>query len=247
MSAVFDQKALKDEDRKRKEKKEQEKNGEKEGDSRSTKKGIFKIENYILGDFELEIPPYKKITAFKSFPIEIDDIDTGSIEKHSLCHGATLKCNQGDITSIYTVLPTKKIFLNGNPLAIISDIKPMINIKPFGQCKSMANPTVAAATSANQGRLQKMPCIPNTVGTWTEGISHFLSDEMTPCDKSKCMCAYAGEISVVNVGQKILGTSVGSSSNTEEDIKNEDEKKQEFKEAKVEIAVVTKGFKKIQN
>lgn len=213
----------------------------------NSKKGIFKIENYITGEYELIIPSYKKITAFKSFPIEIDDIDMGSIEKYSLCHGAILKCSQGDTTSKYTVLPTKKVFINRNPLAVVSDIKPMVNIKPFGQCKSMANPTVAAATAANHGRLQKMPCIPNTVGIWTEGIRHFLSDEMTPCDKSKCMCAYAGEISVVDVGQKILGTSTGSSSNTQEDKKNEDEKNQEFKEAKVEIAVVTKGFKKIQN
>ncbi len=216
-------------------------------EGQNSKKGIFKIENYITGEYELIIPPYKKITAFKLFPIEIDDIDMGSIEKYSLCHGAILKCTQGDASSIYTVLPTKKVFINRKPLAVVSDIKPMVNIKPFGQCKSMANPTVAAATAANHGRLQKMPCIPSTVGIWTEGISHFLSDEMTPCDKSKCMCAYAGEISVVDVGQKILGTSAGSSSNTQENKKNEDEKNQEFKEAKVEIAVVTKGFKKIQN
>lgn len=214
-------------------------------EEKNSKKGMFKIENYLTGDYELIIPPYKKITAFKSFPIEIDDIDMGSIEKYTLCHGATLKCSQGDATSIYTVLPTKKNFLDGNPLAVVSDIKPMVNIKSFGMCKSMANPTVAAATAANHGRLQKMPCIPNTIGIWSEGINHFLSDEMTPCDKSKCMCAYAGEISVVDVGQKILGTSVGSSSDTEENKKNEDEKKQDFKEVEIETAVITKGFKKV--
>ena len=260
MSATFNQVALKEEDRQRKEKMKQNEDQKKEKrkqdnaknteeNSQSSKKGLFKIEDYLLGDFELKIPAYEKTSAFKILPIEFEDFEIGSIENYSLCDGATLKCSQGDATSVLGVLPIKNVFINDKPLAVISDTKPMVNIKPFGMCKSMANPTVAAATAANRGQLKKMPCIPNTVGVWTEGISHFLSDEMTPCDKSKCMCAYAGEISVQDPGQNILGSSGGSSSEEEEkeEKQQEEEKNQTFKDAEIKTAVVTKGFKKIKS
>lgn len=241
MKANYNQSALKeDKDKKEPEKKSEEK-------KEKSKSGKFKIENYIPGEFELEIPAYKKISSFKIFPIDVEDIEAGSIEKFSLCQGAKLKCTQGDASSVFTVLPTKKVFIDGKPLAVISDTKPMVNVKPFGMCKSMANPTVAAATAANKGKLKKMPCVPNTVGMWSEGISHFTSDEMTPCNKSKCMCAFAGEISVQDVGHSIAGSSGGGSSSEEkEEKKKEEEKKEEFKEVKANIVLVTKGFKKVE-
>jgi hypothetical protein len=151
--------------------KEQEKNEKNEGST--GKKGIIKIENYVYGAFELIIPSYKKASSFKILPIEFEDFEIGSIEKFSLCDGATLKCSQGDATSVLGVLPIKNVFINDKPLAVISDTKPMVNIKPFGMCKSMANPTVAAATAANRGQLKKMPCIPNTASPWSEGMSFF--------------------------------------------------------------------------
>lgn len=197
--------------------------------------GKFKIENYLQGEFELLIPAYKKPSFDKVFPIKINEIKITSIEKFFLCDGASLKCTQGDAQSTYSVLPIKKVFLNDKALAVVSDIKPMVNIKPFGQCKSMANPTVAAATAANRGQLQKMPCIPSTVGMWSEGISYFMAGEPVPCDKSKCNCAYAGEISIAKAGQNIAGASSNSSSssdkeeNEKEKLKNEEFKKIEFK------------------
>jgi len=217
----------------------------KEQSKKNVKKGKIKIEGYCMGDYELLIPAFKKANPFGIIPIEVLDVDAGSIEKHTLYSGATLKCTQGDSSSTYTVLPIKKVYINDKPLAVISDMKPMVNIKPFGMCKSMANPTVAAATAANRGRLQKMPCVPNTVGMWSEGVSHFISDEMTPCNKSKCMCAYAGEISVQDVAQSTVGSSGGSSSKEEkEDEKKEEEKTEEFKEIKEAIFGITKSYKK---
>lgn len=235
----------KEENTKEEEEKQEEENTKKENEVISGKKGIIKIENYIPGVFEFIIPSHKKNSFFKILPINFEDFDLGTVEKFSLCDGATLKCSQGDATSVLGVLPTKNIFVNDKPLAVISDTKPMVNIKPFGMCKSMANPTVAAATAANKGKLQKMPCVPNTVGPWTEGISHFLSDEMTPCDKSKCMCAYAGEISVQDPGQNILGTSVNNNSDkNKEKNDNKADKQMNFNDIDFNIEKKKKNIKK---
>jgi len=87
-----------------------------------------------------------------------------------VCSGAKLKCSMGSKQSELEVVHlTERVLLCGKPMANIMDSKPMVNIKPFGQCSSLANPVVAAATSANYGRLQKMPCIPNTISPWVNG------------------------------------------------------------------------------
>jgi len=82
------------------------------------------------------------------------------------------------------------------------DFKPMINIMPFGLCSSLANPTVAAATAAAGGTLQKMPCIPATVAPWFNVKMDVLL-EMFPAmlNCSKTMCMWAGTISITDDGQ----------------------------------------------
>ena len=209
------------------------------------KSGEIKIENYTYGDYQLIIPSYESVPTTSKLTIPFEKAQEASIEKYVLCKGATLSCNQGDATSIYEVLPSNGIFLDGKPLALVSDVKPMINIKPFGMCKSMANPTVAAATAANRGKLQKMPCVPNTIGIWTDGANHFLSLEKIPCETSKCSCAYAGEISIKDLGQNLLGISGGSGSGSKEENsgKNKEESK-EFKEIEGVVAELRKSHKK---
>ena len=207
------------------------------------KKGKIKIVNYREGEFGILATKYKAPVSFEVIPIIIEKIEKGTIEKYSLCSGAELQCNCGDNNSIYTVLPTKKILINNKPLAVISDTKPMINIKPFGLCKSMANPTVAAATAANKGKLQKMPCVPNIVEPWSDGIKHFLSKEQTPCNLSKVKCLYSGIIRVVDSGQNILGTSSASSTGSNEN--KSEENKIEEKELKGTVYLKSKHFSKI--
>jgi len=113
-----------------------------------------------------------------------------------VCSGAKMKCSMGSQQSALNVLhPVKPVRVEGNPVAAMLDHKPLLNIKPFGQCKSLANPAVAAATAAANGKLQPMPCIPNTVTPWM-GTKMNVRVKGNPAllDSSKllCMCGPAG-------------------------------------------------------
>ncbi|MBO6025659.1 MAG: DUF4280 domain-containing protein, partial [Bacteroidales bacterium] len=59
----------------------------------------------------------------------------------------------GTTPAALTVLPARTVLLAGKPKANISDNQPMVNIAPFGMCRSIANPTVASATAAAMGTL----------------------------------------------------------------------------------------------
>jgi len=119
-----------------------------------------------------------------------------------VCNGANLKCMFGDSPASLTVLPTKMAQASSQEMANIMDYKPFVNIPTFGQCKSLANPTVAAATSANLGKLQPMPCIPNTVSPWIPGEPTVLVKGMPALlDNCKLMCMWAGMIEITSAGQ----------------------------------------------
>ena len=61
---------------------------------------------------------------------------------------AMLQCSFGMAPSTLSVLPIRRVMVEGRPVAAIADIAPMVNVAPFGMCSSLANPTVAAATAA---------------------------------------------------------------------------------------------------
>jgi len=120
-----------------------------------------------------------------------------------VCSGAQMKCSMGDAPSILTVLPIRTIFLTGSPKANISDHISMVNIAPFGLCKSLANPTVAAATAANMGVLTPMPCVPNTPSPWLSGKTDVIEKgDPALLNTCKLQCAWAGTIEITNNGQK---------------------------------------------
>jgi len=120
---------------------------------------------------------------------------------------AMIKCSFGDAPMPLTVLPDKMVMGGGQPMANIMDFKPMVNIKPFGTCKSLANPTVASATSAALGVLTPMPCIPNTTAPWMPGVPTTLVKNMPALDDTcKCMCMWAGIIDVSFAGQATVKT-----------------------------------------
>lgn len=101
------------------------------------------------------------------------------------------------------VIPKGPPTMAGGPLAAsIMDFAPMVNILPFGMCTSLANPTVAAATTAALGVLTPMPCIPVTVAPWAPGSPTVLLGTFPALNNSsKCMCTWAGVISILNPGQ----------------------------------------------
>ena len=117
------------------------------------------------------------------------------------CTGANLMCTMGAAPSTLMVLPLNRV-LGATPIANIMDNVPMLNVLPFGMCTSLANPMVAAATTAALGVLTPMPCIPVPAGPWVPGVPTVMVGNMPALDMtSKLMCAYAGVISILNPGQ----------------------------------------------
>lgn len=117
-------------------------------------------------------------------------------------NGAKLMCTFGMAPSTLVVLPVRRVNVANQPSATIMDHKPMVNIQPFGNCMSVANPTVASATSAAMGVLTPMPCVPNTPAPWTPGgITVNNTNEVTLDNPSICNCVYGGVITISYPGQ----------------------------------------------
>lgn len=117
-------------------------------------------------------------------------------------NGAQLMCTFGAAPSALTVLPVNRTLADSQPAANIMDHVPMLNIMPFGVCTSLANPQVAAATAAALGVLTPQPCIPATASPWVPGAPTVLIANQPALDNtSKCMCNWAGVISVVMPAQ----------------------------------------------
>ncbi|MDR2712404.1 MAG: DUF4329 domain-containing protein [Clostridiales bacterium] len=122
--------------------------------------------------------------------------------------GAALKCPFGSADSKLMMTPQHRVQSGGKFKANIGDAKPMVNIMPFGTCKSMANPTVAAATAAANGVLQQMPCTPVTA-VWIGGMANVLIDKMPALMKNdKLLCTFGqGMITIKDSGQGSGGKS----------------------------------------
>ena len=114
--------------------------------------------------------------------------------------GAMMACSFGAAPASLIVLPVNRTNAESTPAANIMDFKPIVNIPPFGMCSSLANPTVAAATSAAIGVLTPMPCVPVTT-PWTPGSPTVMIGGMPALNNtSKCMCSWAGVITITMAG-----------------------------------------------
>lgn len=115
--------------------------------------------------------------------------------------GAMLQCSFGLAPSNLVALPTPRVIIEGRPAAVVSSTVMGVNIPPFGMCSSLANPTVAAATSAALGVLTPMPCTPTVVGPWVPGaIRTMLGGTPALTAGSQCICAYGGVITMPMAG-----------------------------------------------
>ena len=118
-----------------------------------------------------------------------------------VCAGAMMQCSFGAAPSSLVVLPDKAV-LTQTPAATIMDHVPLTNVTPFGMCSSLANPTVAAATSAALGVLTPMPCVPLTSAPWVPGAPTVLIGNMPALNESsKLMCNWGGVIQITSPGQ----------------------------------------------
>lgn len=120
-----------------------------------------------------------------------------------VCNGAKITCSFGAGPKSMIVLPLNRtLTANTKPIANVLDIIPFVNIPSFGNCISLANPMVAAATAAALGVLTPQPCIPVPVSPWSPGASKTkIGNSPVVLANSKTMCAWAGSISVIDPGQ----------------------------------------------
>lgn len=120
-----------------------------------------------------------------------------------VCMGAKIRCSFGVYPSTLIVLPANRVMTCGMPAATILDNKPLVNILSFGMCSSIANPTVAAATSAALGVLTPMPCIPATEAPWAPGSPKVMLANMPALNNSCSLnCMWGGRITILEPGQK---------------------------------------------
>ena len=119
--------------------------------------------------------------------------------------GARLKCSQGLAPSSLTVLPTAPVDGDDRPMATVMDHLPMVNIAPFGMCRSQSNPQVMAATAAALGVLTPQPCVPVTAAPWSPGSSLVtIGDLKALSDDASCQCSWNGKIEITDPGSTLI-------------------------------------------
>ena len=131
-------------------------------------------------------------------------METKGTEKNSyVVAGATLSCTQGDQTSRLTMPVSHGVYVKEKAQMNRMDFKPSVNIQPFGLCQTTANPSVAAATAANNGILTPMPCTPVVTMPWINGKDdQLIENSPALTNQSLNMCLYSGTIKVEDDGQE---------------------------------------------
>jgi stage V sporulation protein SpoVS len=111
-----------------------------------------------------------------------------------------LRCSYGFATATFSASGAK--VSAGAAAGAVTDTT-TANIQPFGECTSMSNPAVNAATEEAQGFLTPQPCQPVITGNWTPGSAQVkVGPAAALTSDSQCTCAWGGAISVSDPGQE---------------------------------------------
>lgn len=114
---------------------------------------------------------------------------------------AMMTCSFGTAPASFVATP-RPIMTSNMTVGVITDMIPFTNIPPFAMCTSLANPTVASATSAAAGVLTPMPCVPAPAGPWVPGSpTHLITGIPALNNSCKLTCMWAGVISITLPGQ----------------------------------------------
>ncbi len=108
--------------------------------------------------------------------------------KNLITDTAQLACNQGTTPSNLLVTSQDFITIEDKPIANVQDVKPNVNIKPFGQCK---------LKPSSSGFL---PCVPALQKWEKTAEKNTINDNAILTDESFCMCSVGGKISVKDKG-----------------------------------------------
>jgi Domain of unknown function (DUF4280) len=119
--------------------------------------------------------------------------------KPTVVMGAMLECSFGMAPAPLKVLPDKMVLVEGRPVANVSDFATLENVGPFGECITLSNPMVAAATAAALGVLTPMPCIPVST-PWIPTSTTLVGELPVVTEGAMCTCGYGGEIAIIDPG-----------------------------------------------
>lgn len=115
--------------------------------------------------------------------------------------GAALACSFGAAPVALIVLPHARVRVEGRPVATVMDHVPLVNIPPFGLCRSPENPAVVAATAAAMGSPTPAPCIPATAAPWMPGApAVFAGGFPVLTETCVCACSWSGRVTVTVPG-----------------------------------------------
>lgn len=117
--------------------------------------------------------------------------------------GAQLMCPFGTVPGTLNATAQVAAFGCSKPVATVMDMAFGSNITSFGMCTSMANPQVAAATTAAMGVLTPQPCAMMPAGPWQAAKPTVLvGGKPVLTQESMLTCGMGmGQISITAPGQ----------------------------------------------
>ena len=115
--------------------------------------------------------------------------------------GGMCTCMFGTLPIALKALTTKKVFVGGRPVLVMSDNKLGTNLSTmsFGACSSPANPAVVKTPI---GIIIPTVCKPQIKGKWVLTKIKVLAGGVPICKSGDfCICQYLGKITISSPGQ----------------------------------------------